>query len=604
MRLPRAFPLAFIALVLAAAPARGQRVTGAPDPALAGLDLAALLARGDSAWEAGREGAFPFYREVVRRDSSASSRALYRLATLRAWRNELADAVALHARYVREEPRDLEGRVALGRVQAWASRFAASIATYDAVLRDEPDYRDAALGRAQALAWAGRMRDAIAAYERWIAAHPDDREAELALARTESWAGRLDDAERRYQRLADAGDAAAEKGVARVAAWRGDLVRSERRWRALAARFPDDPEVWTGLAQVLRWTGRPALAGAALERALAAEPGYGDARAQLPWVRAELSAGLEPVVTYGNDSDDNRSTYTAVSGAFVPPWNGRVTALLSHRAAEFGATRSSSTGGRAVAWWNPLGGRLSVRGELGVARLAATVRDTTRAAKARPATAIALSAQPHRRVSVGVGLSRTPFDETAVLIANQLVTAAVDADAGVQLPGRVALAFGFGRGEVTGGSFANTRTGASASARWTARRGVQVGATARRFGYARASFGTGPADAFLSDGYFAPETYQLLEANGRWELGRDLGWNASAELGLGRQSIRPFVDAHDAGEWSSRFAQRAAASLGYRLSPGMELTLASGFANVAAPQTVSAAEYRAWSTTLRARIRL
>lgn len=595
---------ALVACLLAPALARAQRGAPAPDAALDSLSLPVLIARGDSAWTAGREGAFPYYREVVRRDSAASTRVLYRFATLRAWRNELDDAIALHARYVREEPRDLEGRVALARVQAWASRFAASIATYDAVLKEEADYRDAALGRAQALAWAGRMRESIDAYATWTRTHPDDREAELALARTEAWAGRLDDAERRYQRLADAGDATAEKGIARVAAWRGDLLRSERRWRALAERYPNDPEVWTGLAQVLRWTGRPGPADAALRRALAAEPGYGDARAQLPWVRAELATGLEPTVTYTNDSDDNRSTYAALAGAFTPPWNGRVVAQLSTRAASFGAVSSSSVGMRTIAWWNPFAGRVSLRGELGVARLAATVRDTARRGTSRPATAIALSAQPQRRVSLGVGIARIPFDETALLIAGRLVTSSLDGDASVQLPGRVTVAVGLGRGEVTGGAFDNRRTSGSGSARWTIRRGLSIAAAVRQFGYERASFGDDASGVFVRDGYFAPARYRLVEGSGRWELPRDLGWIAGAELGLGSQSLTPYTDARVRGAAASRFAQRASATFGYRAAPGLEVTGTVGFANVAAPQTVSAAEYRAWSTTLRARIRL
>jgi tetratricopeptide (TPR) repeat protein len=593
-----------LALLAGIVPAAGAQRAGAPaDTSLARLDLATLLARGDSAWQAGREGAFPFYHEAVRRDTAASTRALFRLATLHAWRNELAQSIALHERYVREEPADGEGRLALARVQAWASRFAASLATYDDLLARIPDHREAALGRAQTLAWAGRMRESIAAYRAWLDAHPGDRAAELDLARTESWAGRLDAAEARYQRLAEAGEAAGEKGVARVSAWRGDLARSERIWRSLSARYPEDPEVWTGLAQVLRWSGRAQQAEHALERALAAEPAYGDARAQLPWVRADLATGVEPFVIHANDSDENRSTLVGVTGTTRPWWNGRVSATVSRREASLGATRATSSGARTAATWSPLRARLTLRGELGASRLEADVEGASAKTVTRPAMALSLSAQPDRRVSVGVGLSRVPFDEVAVLIANRLVAGALDVDAGVQLTGRLALGLAYGRGAVTGGSLRNSRDAASGSLRWTVRRGLSVAASVRTFAWDRASF-AGEGASRVSDGYFAPARYRLAEGSARWELGRDLGWFGGVEAGLGEQMVRPFVDERTAGASRSNLAERATTSIGFRFAPGAELAASAGFANVAAPQTVSAAEYRAWNVGLRARIRL
>lgn len=602
---PRAAALALLLLVGLAPVAQAQRAgpDAGADPALAAVDLATLVARGDSAWSAGREGAFPFYHEIVRRDSTASTRALFRLAMLRAWRGELPAAIALHARYVRAEPMDGEGRVALGRVLAWAGRFDAAVANYDTLLARIPDYRDAALGRAQALAWAGRTSEAIAAYERWLAANPTDRAAELDLARAQSWGGRLEAAELRYQRLADGGDVAGDKGVARVAAWRGDLARSERLWRAVTERHPDDAEAWTGLAQVLRWSGRAGLAERALARALEAEPGYGDARAQLPWVRAELDGSAEPMLVLSNDSDENRSALVSVGASRTPFWTGRVSGTLSHRQADFAGTQATSTTARTSAVWHPMAARVSVRGELGLALLAGDRGGASLGSVTRSLMSVGVSAQPHRVLNVGVGLSRAPFDETALMIANRLVNGSLDADASLQLPGRLTLGAGAGRGEISGGRVRNARESANASLRWTIRRGLSLAASGRAFGYERAAFDT-VGGARVSDGYFAPEAYRLVDGSGRWELGRDLGWHGSTELGLGRQMLRPWADVGVVGEASSRFTQRAAASLGYRFAPGLELASAIGFANVAGPQTIRAAEYRAWWFTLRGRVRL
>jgi tetratricopeptide (TPR) repeat protein len=241
--------------------------------------LAAVVARGDAAWTAERHDlAYAIYDSVVSADSAFSSRAVYRLGTLRSWRNELREAIQLHQLYVRLEPRDLEGRVGLARVYSWASRFEASIATYDTVLAREADYRDAAFGRATALAWWGKLDEAIAAYDAWIKAHPTDTEAELGRAQVLSWAGRLDEALAVYEKAAKSGNTAeAEKGIARVTAWRGDVEGSERLWRAATVKYPRDAETWVGLGQVLRWMGRPFAARDALEHALVVKPSNDDA---------------------------------------------------------------------------------------------------------------------------------------------------------------------------------------------------------------------------------------------------------------------------------------------------------------------------------------
>jgi len=98
-------------------------------------DLGAIATRGDAAWESqNHDAAFAAYDSVVRADSAASSRAVYRLGTLKSWRNQFRDAIALHQLYVRLEPRDLEGKVGLGRVYAYASQFPIDLLNVSAVI--------------------------------------------------------------------------------------------------------------------------------------------------------------------------------------------------------------------------------------------------------------------------------------------------------------------------------------------------------------------------------------------------------------------------------------------------------------------------------------
>jgi tetratricopeptide (TPR) repeat protein len=164
------------------------------------------IAAGDAAWTSGaRDSAYACYRLAVAQSPEVSAHVLFRLATLESERNRLDPSIALLREYVRREPRDDEGRLALARVLAWRGRYDQSIAVYDEVLTRDSTYRDAALGRAQALAWAGRFPAAVGAYERWLAHAPADTAAELGLARTLSWAGQFAAAESRYAGVAERG---------------------------------------------------------------------------------------------------------------------------------------------------------------------------------------------------------------------------------------------------------------------------------------------------------------------------------------------------------------------------------------------------------------
>src|SRR5256885_814363 len=141
--------------------------------AQAELPLGDLLASADQAWIAGKyPDALARYQAVLRRDST-SARAVFRVATMLGWRNDLALSVSLFRYYLHLAPGDDDGRVALARSLAWSGRYAEAIALSDSVLSDNPRQRDAAMLSAQALAWSGSPRAAIARYQRWLSAHAD-----------------------------------------------------------------------------------------------------------------------------------------------------------------------------------------------------------------------------------------------------------------------------------------------------------------------------------------------------------------------------------------------------------------------------------------------
>jgi Flp pilus assembly protein TadD len=546
-----------------------------------------VLVRADSAWQAGSYPlATSLYETAVARDSSASL-AIFRLATLRSWDNRLDEAVLLFRRYVALNPNYPEGRLSLARTLAWGGNYASSLAVYDSVITQNPSYRDAVLGRAQTLAWAGRLPEALATYKRWVAEHPTDREASLDYARALAWNGQYDEAETTFTQLARTGDANAQKGLARVIAWRGELQRSERAWRQVLDIRPNDAEALTGLAQILSWQGRPSDAETALQLALQANPSYGDARTLLRWVHADLRPSATITALGTNDSDHNRATTLLVDYARPGWWNTILGGRYTGRRANFAAIDSRVDGVDLFARWQP--GAWQVRADAGVVHHSSTLIVSPTKAPNIGTAGLQVSGHLNRALKVGIGASRAPFDETALLIANGVVSSEYSGEGELALPARFTLSAGASRARLTGGSRDNTRDAFSSSLRWAYNRQWSIAVGGRQFGY----------DTTSTDGYFAPRRYTLGEVSGRGRVGGQLGWNADADVGVGRQSIEFFGSS--AG---SRLAERAALSAGYRFDPSREISLLGGYANVAAPGQTSTSEYRMYSFALRARFGL
>lgn len=557
-----------------------------PDAAVGGA-LPQVLARADSAWTAGSYPlATSLYTAAVAGDSTAS-RAVFRLATLYAWNNEQEAAERLFRRYIFLEPRDTEGRLALARALAWAAKYPSAVAIYDSVLAGDRTYRDAVVGRAQTLTWQGRTDEALLEYREWTAAHPSDHEALIEYARALSWSGRLDEAVAVYAPLAGTGDADAQKGLARVTAWRGELASSLDAWDRVIVTRPDDPEALTGRAQVLHWMGRDRDADVALRRALQVNRGYGDARVLRRWVNAALRPAATVNIAGADDSDHNRVAIVQLGYEAVASHETRVGARYTGKNASLGATNSRADAVGGFFRWQP--GAWWLRADGGVSRLSSTLVRTSAGPQLIANAGLHASGVVARVLTLNVDAARTPFDETAILIANAIVSSELAADAELALPGRFSLAGAASRAQLSGGAKHNARSAFSSALRWNYNRRLSVAVGARQFGY----------DTVATDGYFAPRKYILAELSGRGHVGADLGWNGDADIGVGRQSIEFF--GFSAG---SRLAERAALSLGYRFDPAREVTLTGRYANVAAAGQTGGSEYRIYTLGLAARLGL
>ena len=486
--------------------------------------VAQLLQTAEEAWRAGKlDEALARYEAVLGRDST-SARAVFRVATMLAWRNDLSRSESMFRLYLRLAPGDDDGRIGLARTLAWAGHYEQSVALCDSVLAANPKHRDAALLAAQSRAWSGNLPAAIELYRGWLSANPNDADAWMALAQAWQWANRTDEA-------------------------RG-----------------------------------------ALGRALAADPGNAKARTQLEWVNAASMPSLEPTISSSDDSDDNRSTTYQVRAGWRAPWRERLVADGIYRIADLGARHGTAASLRASSSYTLFNGQWTVRGELGATRLESTDGPTSPAVThLEPLAAARMSGRVGRRLSLGIGASRAAFDETAPLMQSGIATTTVDADGDIAIARRFTLGGGGGWTRLTGGSGSNSRVAGSGTLRWTPRPFLSFAAGFRGFAYEHAAF----------DGYFAPKRYLLAEGSSRLRLGGDLGWGLESEVGLGNQTLTAFDNSH-----IGRFAQRANAGIVYRPAPGAEWSLSGGFANVASPATISSADYRFYTVSIKGRFRL
>jgi hypothetical protein len=461
------------------------------------------------------------YQAVVRRDPDASSRAVFRLATLLSYDNRLEEAIAMFRQYVHLEPKDDEGRIALAQTMAWAGQYDAAIALYDTILARDSTYLDAS------------------------------------------------------------------KGIARVLAWRGDLGNSEIRWRALTLSTPRDPSVWLGLAQVLRWSGRPVAAREALQDALAIDANNLEARAQLRWVNVDLAPAVQIDVLPSNDSDHNSATWYAMSIGVRPPWDGRVTFVAGARTASFQAMTARSLGLRTRVLSSLGAGRWTVNGELGFTQLSGdsggVKQDIHQPTRLIAAAGIHGPVGP--RLSVGIGGSRAPFDETAELILHGITATSGTFDASLVLPAGFTLDAGGGVTQMAGG-VTNTRRSGIVAISYAISRHLSAAARVRGYDY----------DTVATDGYFSPRQYLLTEGSLRTHFGADLGWRASADAGLGTQRVRLL------GPTTSRLATRASGEIGYQFAPGYSLSVTGSIANLPANQAIDVDTYRWYSFGVNARL--
>ncbi|MGB5081113.1 MAG: tetratricopeptide repeat protein [Burkholderiales bacterium] len=184
--------LALVAALWASCPPPGEAREERP----LGTAAQSLLHQADAAYSAGeRERAGRLYRAVLA-SAPDNSRAVYQLARLSPPGS--AEAVALLRRYVKLEPGDPWGYMALGDALAKAGAVAEAIEQYGRARRRAPDESDVYVGLGRILRGTGRTDELIELYEEWVSRQPGNASAWDELGRARQRAQRHPEAAQAY----------------------------------------------------------------------------------------------------------------------------------------------------------------------------------------------------------------------------------------------------------------------------------------------------------------------------------------------------------------------------------------------------------------------
>ncbi|GAC1516392.1 MAG: hypothetical protein NVS1B4_11120 [Gemmatimonadaceae bacterium] len=186
---------------------------------------------GDEAWNSGRRAdARVAYTAVVRRDTTAVPRAVFRLATLTAWDGQYQEALVLYAAYARLVPTDPDVRIGVARTLAWAGRYDDADRAYANLSGIDP--AESVKGRARIASWRGDVSRSEALWREASERFPGDAEAWIGLARILAETGRPVQADAALQRalVANPADVAAADLLRRLAPELRTTVAPSATW--------------------------------------------------------------------------------------------------------------------------------------------------------------------------------------------------------------------------------------------------------------------------------------------------------------------------------------------------------------------------------------
>jgi hypothetical protein len=321
---------------------------------------------------------------------------------------------------------------------------------------------------------------------------------------------------------------------------------------------------------VFHWQGREGAAGRQAGSALALDSTYRPARELREAVKVASRSSVETSTSWSNDSDGNTNWWQTVT-ASAPVADG-MRALGSAGALQAGdpAREGSRVGGEAGVTWGL--GKVQLTGAAGARRLDPAAAATRTAVTYRGRAGY----RPIPTLGLGLGYSRAPFDETALLIERALDLESLEGGADLALTPWLSAYAGGGMSWLSDG---NNRSSAAAGLTGTIKRRFFLGAFGRTLGYDRRGIG-----------YFSPDRFSLLEAVGGYTLERGM-WNGRFGGGLGAQRIGEQGEAQS--EWHLE------GRLGRRWGTDNRIELFGLVTNSAVSSTSGAFRYRSAGASVR-----
>jgi Flp pilus assembly protein TadD len=500
--------------------------------------LSAQEREANEAWIQGRRDAARAAYQRVLAANPRDALANLRIGLMLSWQGKLDSSLIYLARARAADPADFEIRLIQARVMAWNKQYGDALLRYDSLVSERPNLREARLDRARTLSWAGRLDEARAAYQSLIAKDSTDRDALL--------------------------------GSAQVSAWRGNLSAAEQGYRAILARNSRDVEARVGLGYVYLWQGREGAAGRQAGYALAIDSTHKAGRELRRLVRAGGQSSLETSANWSNDSDENTSYWQGVSAS--APLGSGLSTFGSVNALETSDPVRQATRVGGEAGLSLTQGSLRLSGAGGARRLTPDIAAPRTAATYRGR----LGYRPVPAVGFSLGYSRSPFDETAVLIEQDLDLETLDA--GIELKPFPRLTV-YGSGAALWLSDGNSRTGGAAGLTQQIHRQFFVGLFGRTLSYKRRGIG-----------YFSPDRFSVLEANAGYNFESRV-WGGSLSGGLGAQQVGERGAAQS--EWHLE------GRVGPRWGSGNRIELFGLITNSAVSSTSGAFRYRSAGLTAR-----
>jgi hypothetical protein len=235
-------------------------------------------------------------------------------------------------------------------------------------------------------------------------------------------------------------------------------------------------------------------------------------------LRAALRPEFQTSVNGATDSDTN--SFVAQDASYTTSLRpGLQSSLLAGWRRASDPVRHGTSFGAAGRLTAALGQNAVLQAGLGVRRLAPEGGPGT-----TPLTAgLGLRVHPARYLAASIGYSRSPFDETALLIGRGLWLDAVDVGVDLSPTPRWSVSAGGGGAWLSDG---NRRYSAVGAVLGRVLPGFQLGPYARVMGYRKTPH----------TGYFAPDRFTVFEGRAiyDWRHGR---WGVRADGGVGSQEV-------------------------------------------------------------------